>query len=84
MLQSSTFFLACAFPCRPLNYYWLGWDGEHTGQCTNLHAIILSGAIMSIAFDIWLVMLPVYFISRLHLSRIKKAQALIMFTLGFM
>ncbi|EEU34878.1 uncharacterized protein NECHADRAFT_55092, partial [Fusarium vanettenii 77-13-4] len=76
------FCLAIAFQCRPISYFWNGWDGEHQGHCTDANATAWSYAALSIATDIWMLIIPLSQLRSLNLSWKKKVGVGIMFCLG--
>lgn len=72
-----------SFQCTPVSYYWTQYeDGEHTGFCVSRLAITWTAAILSIAFDLWIILLPLPFVVRLKLSWQKRVVVSIMFAVG--
>lgn len=43
-----TFVIVAIFQCRPINYYWTHWDGEHHGKCININGLGWANAAISI------------------------------------
>lgn len=78
----ATFVLLAAFNCRPINYAWTQWDGEHTGTCLDTNAIGWSNAAISIAEDIWMLAIPLSQLKSLQLHWKKKVGVAIMFGTG--
>ncbi|OTA90489.1 hypothetical protein M434DRAFT_397938 [Hypoxylon sp. CO27-5] len=86
------FFIACCiafdfaimFGCAPFDYYWTMWDGQHEGHCISINAIFWSGAIIVIAMDFWVILIPLPFIVRMNLPLRKKITTGIMFALGIL
>ncbi|KAH7066640.1 hypothetical protein BKA63DRAFT_124678 [Paraphoma chrysanthemicola] len=76
------FVLPAIFPCRPISFFWTNWDGEHTGRCINLNAILWANAAISIAVDFWMLAIPLSQLMHLKLSWTKKAGVILMFCLG--
>ncbi|KAF7555206.1 hypothetical protein G7Z17_g2393 [Cylindrodendrum hubeiense] len=70
------------FHCHPINYFWNKWDGEHEGHCTDLNAISVSNATISIALDLWMLVLPISQLRYLNLSWKKKVGIGLMFFVG--
>ncbi|KAJ3555327.1 hypothetical protein NPX13_g10376 [Xylaria arbuscula] len=68
--------------CTPISYTWLRWDGEHHGQCINLRVFVWTTAILAILLDIWLIILPLLYISRLKLPLKKRIFVTSMFAVG--
>lgn len=79
-----SFIIVSTLQCRPISFYWTGWDGEHHGSCTNLNAAAWAHAAIHIALDIWMLSLPVPQIWRLNMSLERKAAILAMFGLGIL
>ncbi|KAI0554355.1 hypothetical protein F4679DRAFT_528077 [Xylaria curta] len=69
------------FGCTPLDYFWTGWDGEHDGHCVSTTGI-WAGAFVVVAVDIWIILIPLFFVVRLNLSLRKRVLSSIMFAFG--
>lgn len=78
------FIVADGFQCRPISFFWQGWDGEHAGYCVNIEAFIYAHAGFNIALDVWMLALPASQIWRLNLSIKKKIQVFAMFGFGIL
>ncbi|KAK8912764.1 Satratoxin biosynthesis SC1 cluster protein 4 [Metarhizium anisopliae] len=76
------FVLVAIFQCKPVNYFWVMWDGEHEGQCLNINAITWSNAIISISMDVWMLAIPLWQLRTLRLGWKKKAGVAAMFSVG--
>ncbi|KID66123.1 Satratoxin biosynthesis SC1 cluster protein 4 [Metarhizium brunneum] len=76
------FVLVAIFQCKPVNYFWVMWDGEHKGQCLNINAITWSNAIISISMDVWMLAIPLWQLRSLRLGWKKKAGVAAMFSVG--
>ncbi|KAL3954227.1 hypothetical protein ACCO45_012183 [Purpureocillium lilacinum] len=76
-------FVVCGiFQCRPISFFWTHWDGLHEGHCVEPNAIAWSNAITNIAFDLWILAIPLSQLRGLQLHWKKKAGVAIMFCLG--
>lgn len=53
------FLFSFVFQCRPLNYTWNQWDGEHQGVCLNVKAATYANSALNIFFDLVVFLLPV-------------------------
>jgi hypothetical protein len=82
ILYGISFVIVAVFQCRPISYYWTTWDGEHTGTCININALVWANAAISIAFDFWMLAIPLSQLIHLKLSWSKKAGVVVMFCLG--
>ncbi|CAI0642487.1 unnamed protein product [Colletotrichum noveboracense] len=77
-----TFVIVNLNQCKPLSYFWYGWDGRHPGYCIDLSAMALSHAALNIAIDVWMLVLPATQIYRLNLQKRQKAGIMSMFGVG--
>lgn len=78
------FDLAIWFGCTPIDYFWKAWEGRGGGSCISTHDIFWAGAFVTIAIDLWVMLVPIPFILRLNLSLLKKTLTAIMFTFGIL
>ena len=81
---AAAFNLTMLFQCRPLNYAWNGWDGEHEGVCLSLNGIGWSAAAINIVLDIAVIILPLPTITKLVLPWHKKLPVILLFLLGLL
>ncbi|KAF3037423.1 hypothetical protein E8E11_000925 [Didymella keratinophila] len=82
ILYGIVFVVVAVFQCWPISYYWTKWDGEHTGHCIDINALVWANAAISIAVDLWMLGIPLSQLIHLKLSFSKKAGVAIMFCLG--
>ncbi|SPO06396.1 related to integral membrane protein PTH11 [Cephalotrichum gorgonifer] len=66
------FIFAGIFQCTPVSYYWTKWDGEHQGKCVSINGIAWANAIVSIVFDIWMLVIPMSQLHKLQLHWKRK------------
>jgi hypothetical protein len=76
------FVFIAIFQCRPINYYWKNWDGEHQGTCLNGNGLAWSNAAISILLDAWMLGLPMSQLVSLKLHWKKKIGVAMMFVVG--
>ncbi|KAG4441555.1 hypothetical protein IFR05_002940 [Cadophora sp. M221] len=76
------FVLLAIFQCKPIDFYWKGWDGEHKGQCLNVNALGWANAAISILLDFWMLGLPISQLIHLKLHWKKKIGVAMMFVVG--
>jgi hypothetical protein len=81
-LWGFAFVITAVFQCWPINYFWKKWDGMHEGKCANVNAITWSHAAMSIALDVWILVIPMWQLRKLHLHWKKKIPVAFMFLVG--
>ncbi|KAK1962443.1 CFEM domain-containing protein [Colletotrichum sublineola] len=77
-----TFVVVNLNQCKPLSYFWYGWDGKYPGYCIDLSAMTLSHASLNIAIDVWMLVLPATQIYKLNLQKRQKAGIMSMFGFG--
>ncbi|KAK1975872.1 CFEM domain-containing protein [Colletotrichum cereale] len=77
-----TFIVVNLNQCKPLSYFWYGWDGKYPGYCIDLSAMTLSHASLNIAIDVWMLVLPATQIYKLNLQKRQKAGIMSMFGVG--
>ncbi|OAQ57563.2 CFEM domain-containing protein [Pochonia chlamydosporia 170] len=69
------FSIIAIFQCKPIAYYWTGWDGETKGYCLNVNALPWVSAAASILLDLWMLGLPLSQLKQLPLHWTKKIRA---------
>lgn len=78
------FLFAFIFQCSPIDFNWLGWDGEHKGSCVDKNALVLAAAAANIVLDLWVIALPIPTLLHLQTSIFMKFQIIILFSVGFL
>lgn len=78
------FSMAVTFHCTPISYTWTGWTGEAEGQCVNFNAFAWAHAIINIIFDVYVIVLPILELLKLHVSRRRLIHLILMFSVGFL
>ncbi|KAG4441856.1 hypothetical protein IFR05_002657 [Cadophora sp. M221] len=73
------FFFVVAFQCLPVRSIW---DRQIVGECVNPQALIYAGAGFSIFEDFAIMLLPIFELKGLNLSRRKRIALGFMFALG--
>jgi hypothetical protein len=76
------FVLLAIFQCRPIDFYWTSWDGQHEGSCLNVNGLGWSNAVISIVLDSWMLALPISQLVGLQLHWKKKVGVAMMFVVG--
>lgn len=69
------------FPCHPISS---NWDVTLPGTCINKVGTYLATAVINIATDVALLLLPVPVLARLQIPRLEKAALIAMFGVGSM
>jgi hypothetical protein len=81
-LYGIAFVITAVFICTPISYYWTKWDEEHDGSCVNINVFAWVNGAISIALDIWMLILPLLQISSMNLKWQKKLGVALMFGVG--
>ncbi|KAF4982842.1 hypothetical protein FZEAL_1634 [Fusarium zealandicum] len=76
------FVCLAVFQCSPVSFFWTRWDGTGEGNCTNVNAIGWANAAISIALDIWMLAIPMWYLRNLKMHWKKKIGVAAMFTVG--
>lgn len=84
MAYNISYILILVFQCNPINGAWLGWTGEYSAKCISINTLGWSAAAINIALDLATIILPLPELYRLSMSVKKKAQIMVMFTIGFL
>ncbi|EOD43467.1 integral membrane protein [Neofusicoccum parvum] len=69
------------FPCKPIAS---NWDITISGECINKTGIYIATAIINIATDLALLILPIPILARLQIPGLEKAALIAMFGVGSM
>ncbi|KAI1815456.1 hypothetical protein GGS20DRAFT_330253 [Poronia punctata] len=77
------FEIATIFQCYPVYGAWTFWDGTFEGHCNDIHLQSWLSAAFNIALDLLVIVLPLPALAKLSVSRRKKIQIIIMFSVGF-
>ncbi|KAF2267230.1 hypothetical protein CC78DRAFT_614375 [Lojkania enalia] len=81
-LYVAGFVPATAFQCIPISLAWKRWDGNNEGRCFNLNVEGWLASAFNILLDIIVICLPLRELSKLAMSRRKKAGIMLMFLGG--
>lgn len=81
-LWGFSFVMVAIFVCKPISYLWTQWDGLHDGECLSDAAYVWTNAASNIAFDIWILAIPLWEVRKLQLHWKKKLGVALMFGLG--
>ncbi|KAI0023653.1 hypothetical protein F4780DRAFT_59838 [Xylariomycetidae sp. FL0641] len=82
VILSLPFNFVVMFQCRPISYFWLQWDGEHTGWCIDQRAFFWTGWVLLLLNDLWILGIPLVLIAKLQQTMRKKILVYIMFCTG--
>jgi hypothetical protein len=79
-----SFIITFIFQCWPISYTWTRWEGSQTGTCVNVNAMVCTHGALGIAFDFWILYLPMSQLSSMNLPIRKKLQVGGMMGIGAM
>ncbi|KAL4893256.1 hypothetical protein BDV59DRAFT_201845 [Aspergillus ambiguus] len=77
-----TWMLVDSFHCIPVHLAWTQWQGLEHGKCVNFTAATFANGFVNIVVDAVMVVMPIYEVSKLNLSRQKKIGVVLMFASG--
>ncbi|KAH4057734.1 hypothetical protein HBI68_108950 [Parastagonospora nodorum] len=82
VLWGTASLVSAIFQCWPISYFWLFWDDERSGHCTNRVWIASANSIISIVLDVWMITIPLSQLYGLKMAWVKKTGVALMFCLG--
>ncbi|KAK3399945.1 hypothetical protein B0T20DRAFT_350108 [Sordaria brevicollis] len=68
--------------CRPVSFFWEGWDGEHQGRCGNVNTSAWTQSIVTIVLDLWIMAIPLSQLRKLNMDWKKKLAVGLMLCVG--
>jgi hypothetical protein len=77
-----SFTVAAIVQCRPISYYWTRFDDPRNGKCIDINGLGWANAAISIALDLWMLVLPLSQVFSLKLAWRKKLSVALMFCVG--
>lgn len=80
--------LSVTFYCRPVRSFWMGYSpqyvAENDSKCVGKFVHLPIAAVLSAATDLAVVILPLFFLHKLKISRRQKWGLRALFSLGFL
>ncbi|KAH6724285.1 hypothetical protein BKA61DRAFT_664988 [Leptodontidium sp. MPI-SDFR-AT-0119] len=84
LLSNFSIFIALSFQCVPFHGFWTNWMYKvHPVKCINGYATLEAAAVFSILHSVMILVIPIPTVWKLNLVWKKKANLLIMFSVGF-
>ncbi|RBR20118.1 uncharacterized protein FIESC28_05397 [Fusarium coffeatum] len=68
--------------CRPISYFWQGWDGLHEGTCIGVNPLAWAIAAIGIILDLWMLGIPLSEVLFLQMKWRRKVAVSMMFIVG--
>ncbi|KAH7419389.1 hypothetical protein BKA64DRAFT_15732 [Cadophora sp. MPI-SDFR-AT-0126] len=83
-LSNFSILMALGFQCMPLHAYWTNWMYKVPPiQCINSYGALEAAAVFSIVQSVMILIVPIPTVWKLKLAWKKKANLMIMFSVGF-
>lgn len=83
ILYGISFALAVVLRCNPINSYWAS-DPNHRAGCFEENGPLIISSAINIFTDIWLVVLPIPILWKLHLPSRQRVILIILMSLGIL
>lgn len=72
-----------ALQCLPVSYYWSRYkDPSATGHCIPIEPMAWANGVLSVAFDLMIILIPLVEVSKMMMRWQKKASVIVMFLVG--
>ncbi|KAF5664744.1 integral membrane protein PTH11 [Fusarium heterosporum] len=68
--------------CRPISFFWQGWDKLHEGKCIGVNPLGWAIAAVSIIMDFWMLAIPLLQLFKLQMKWQRKVAVALMFLVG--
>lgn len=81
---SVTFIVVILAACRPLQFFWTQYDGKSEGSCINISSFFVAFSIFNVSLDVFLLVLPIPMVLKLHMSARKKLIVCALMMLGIL
>jgi len=82
IVYTIVFLFLTLFQCTPVAYIWEGWQKASKGECRDPAVTAYVSAAINIALDFSILLLPVPWLVKLHVSLKRKLNVLLMFSIG--
>lgn len=80
--HGTAFCLAHVLACRPVSFFWRGWNGMTGGKCIDYHSYAWALGVTNIVLDLASIAVPIPQLFKLALSTKKKIYVIMMFSVG--
>ena len=70
-----------AFACAPTAK---SWDFELPGHCINSNSLVALATVPSVASDVIMLALPIFWVWKLQMARRRKLEVSLIFAMGFL
>ncbi|KAK2611667.1 hypothetical protein N8I77_004997 [Diaporthe amygdali] len=77
-----TFIVVILAACQPMEFFWTRYDGHSEGTCIDLGSFFVAFSIFNVSLDVFLLVLPIRQVLKLHMSARKKIIVCALMLLG--
>lgn len=81
---SVTFIIVILAACQPMEFFWTKYDGVSEGTCIDLGSFFVAFSIFNVSVDVFLLVLPIPLVLKLHMSARKKLIVCALMMLGIL
>ncbi|KAL2274803.1 hypothetical protein FJTKL_02707 [Diaporthe vaccinii] len=82
MALSVIFIVVILAACRPMQFFWTRFDGVSEGTCIDISSFFVAFSIFNVSVDVFLLILPIPMVLKLHMSVRKKLIVCALMMLG--
>lgn len=80
-----TFFILAFFQTQPLSFFWVGWQTKESKRVmTGIIRLTMPHAVLNLALDVWMLVLPISQLWGVGLKFKKKLGVIAMFSVGIL
>lgn len=79
-----TFIVVILAACQPMEFFWTRYDGRSEGTCIDLGSFFVAFSIFNVSLDVFLLVLPIRQVLKLHMSARKKIIVCALMLLGIL
>lgn len=79
-----TFIVVILAACQPMEFFWTQYDGISEGTCINISSFFVAFSIFNVSLDVFLLILPIPMVLKLHMSVRKKLIVCALMMLGIL
>lgn len=84
MALSVTFIVVILAACKPMEFFWTRFDGVSEGTCIDISSFFVAFSIFNVSVDVFLLILPIPMVLKLHMSVRKKLIVCALMMLGIL
>ncbi|KAI3392592.1 hypothetical protein diail_5466 [Diaporthe ilicicola] len=77
-----TFIVVILSACQPMQFFWTKFDGTSEGTCIDVSSFFIAFSIFNVSLDVFLLVLPIPQVLKLHMSARKKMIVCALMLLG--